>query len=185
MADFFDSLKKAWIKAIEVVGDTATNLADSAKTKVDEMNLSTSRKDLLYQLGEIAYQLWLEGQPFPQELEEMFATLKEFDDQLSTIAAQRNAAKEEKIQKATQAAMEEEELAAKTKEILHEASEKEENLDQELPAEAKESQSIEEPQKETDESLAKVDVQTTENEQPSPEPSGPEQGSAPQENPSN
>lgn len=119
MADFFESLKKTWIKAIEVVGDTATNLADSAKNKVDEMNLVSNRKDLLFHCGERAYELWLDGKELPTELAELFESIKEFDDKLADITAQRNAAKEEKMNQAQQADMREQDIVQQTKDVLH------------------------------------------------------------------
>ncbi|NLB91745.1 MAG: hypothetical protein GX786_11080 [Clostridiales bacterium] len=126
MADIFDTLKKTWIKTIEVVGDTANTLADSAKNKVNEMNLSTSRKELVAHCGNLAYELWLQGEAFPEALISEFETLKDFDDQLESLRLRKeeNAAKHDVDQ-----APSEEELVAQTKEVLKDLENKEESED--------------------------------------------------------
>lgn len=145
MSDFFESLKKTWVRAIEVVGDTATNLADSAKTKVNEINLSSSRKEIISQCGELAYQLWLDGEALPAKLVEQFEQLKNFDEQLAEIHAQRQAEEDKKAQaqkereeRHSSKEEEQEELKRQTKEVLdgvqaNQEPSTDENLDTPVP----------------------------------------------------
>ena len=114
MADVFDTLKKTWMKTIEVVGDTATNLADSAKNKVNEMNLATDRKELLFHCGELVYDLWLKGEEVPQAIVESLEKLKTFDEALAEIETRKKASEKADIPDERAS----EDLVAKTKEVL-------------------------------------------------------------------
>ena len=58
MADLKNQIKRMWIKSMETVGNTASNIASNTKYKVDEMNLQNKRRDLFSNIGPQAYILW-------------------------------------------------------------------------------------------------------------------------------
>ena len=59
MADFRSSIKGIWMKGMEAVGNAASSIASSIKSKVDEMNLVNRRTEILKDFGNRAYALWL------------------------------------------------------------------------------------------------------------------------------
>ena len=69
MADFGSNMKKIWLKGMEAIGNTASNIASNTRSKVDEMNLVTRRSEILKEFGNQAYSLWQKGERFPEELE--------------------------------------------------------------------------------------------------------------------
>jgi hypothetical protein len=95
MSNVMKSLKKTWLKGMEVIGNAASNIADNAKYKVTEMNLETRRREILADFGSIAYEMWLRGESFPPALEAQLKQLNALDEQLTAIRAQRIAAARE------------------------------------------------------------------------------------------
>jgi hypothetical protein len=95
MSNVMKSLKKTWLKGMEVIGNTASNIADNAKYKVTEMNLETRRREILADFGSIAYEMWQRGENFPPALEAQLKQLNALDEQLTAIRAQRIAAARE------------------------------------------------------------------------------------------
>jgi hypothetical protein len=101
MADIFEGFKKTWLKGMEAIGNTATNIANNTKQKVDEMNLDNRRREILSDFGLIAYELWQNGMELPKELNDLMVELSQVDEELNTLRAQRiskNAAAEEAAQ---------------------------------------------------------------------------------------
>lgn len=47
MADFSDKMKKAWLKSMEAIGNTAGNIASNTRYKVNEMTLLNRRREIL------------------------------------------------------------------------------------------------------------------------------------------
>ena len=68
MADFSDKMKKAWLKSMEAIGNTAGNIASNTRYKVNEMTLLNRRREILSDFGARAYDLWQKGETFPEEL---------------------------------------------------------------------------------------------------------------------
>ncbi len=95
MGNVMKSLKKTWLKGMEAIGNTASNIADNAKYKVTEMNLETRRREILADFGSIAYEMWQRGETFPPALEAQLKQLNALDEQLTVIRAQRIAAARE------------------------------------------------------------------------------------------
>ena len=69
MADIVKGLKSVWMRGMEAIGDTASNIANNTKYKVQEMNLINRRHEILSDFGTHAYALWQSGMKFPKELE--------------------------------------------------------------------------------------------------------------------
>jgi len=95
MGKMVKSLKKTWLKGMEVIGNTAFSIAENAKYKVNEMNLETRRREILADFGSIAYEMWQRGESFPPVLEAQLKQLNALDEQLTAIRAQRFAAAKE------------------------------------------------------------------------------------------
>lgn len=95
MADMLKALKKTWLKGMEAVGNAASNIADNAKYKVNEMNLVTRRREILADFGSVAYEMWQKGETFPPPLNAQLEQLNSLDEQLTAIRAQRFAAARE------------------------------------------------------------------------------------------
>ncbi|MBQ9211987.1 MAG: hypothetical protein IJ153_09850 [Clostridia bacterium] len=89
MADIGSSIKGIWLKGMEAIGNTASNIATNTKSKVDEMNLVNRRAEILKDFGNQAYALWLKGEHFPEELANQLQELQKLDDQLNDLRAER------------------------------------------------------------------------------------------------
>ncbi len=89
MADMFDSLKKTWLKGMEAVSNTASNIASNTKQKVSEINLDNRRREILSDFGLIAYELWQKGMELPKELNDLMVELGQVDEELNTLRAQK------------------------------------------------------------------------------------------------
>ncbi len=95
MADLGTTAKKLLEQSMQVVNKAATNIAVSAKLKVDEMNLTTRRKELRNELGNKIYELWNSGEQVPASLEEMLLEMKELDEKLQILRESKAAAAQE------------------------------------------------------------------------------------------
>ena len=95
MADLGTTAKKFLEQSMQVVNKAATNIAVSAKLKVDEMNLTTRRKELRNELGNKIYELWNSGEQFPASLEEMLLEMKELDEKLQILRESKAASAQE------------------------------------------------------------------------------------------
>ena len=95
MGNIVKGLKKTWLRGMEVIGNTASSIAENAKYKVNEMNLETRRREILADFGSIAYEMWQRGESFPPVLEAQLKQLNALDEQLTAIRAQRFAAARE------------------------------------------------------------------------------------------
>lgn len=94
MADFKNQVKKMWIRGMEKVGNTASNIASNTKYKVDEMNLQNRRRDLFSSIGPQAYILWQKGEQFPDVISRMLEEIQKLDEQLNDMRAERYTGKE-------------------------------------------------------------------------------------------
>ena len=95
MADLGTTAKKFLEQSMQVVNKAATNIAVSAKLKVDEMNLTTRRKELRNELGNKIYELWNSGEQVPASLEEMLLEMKELDEKLQLLRESKAASAQE------------------------------------------------------------------------------------------
>ena len=84
-------LKKAMLRTVEVLGTSASNLADNAKQKVLEINLETRRREILNDFCLRAYDLWQQGATLPEPLDSMLRELSDLEEKLSVLRAQKYA----------------------------------------------------------------------------------------------
>lgn len=89
MADIRNSLKGLFVKGMEAIGNTASNIASNTKFKVDEMNLVNRRREILSSFGQKSYEMWQKGEHFPTVLEEQLMELSQLDEQLNMLRAER------------------------------------------------------------------------------------------------
>lgn len=89
MADFSDKMKKAWLKSMEAIGNTAGNIASNTRYKVNEMTLLNRRREILSDFGARAYDLWQKGEVFPEELAQQLQELSQVDIQLNALRMER------------------------------------------------------------------------------------------------
>ena len=89
MADISSTVKKTWMRGMEVVGDAFDRLAANTRLRVAEMNLSNQRKEILDGFGMRAYQMWKEGATLPPELEELLQKVSQLEKQLAEVRAER------------------------------------------------------------------------------------------------
>ena len=95
MADLGTTMKNAWVRSMEAIGNAANQLASNTKFKVNEMNLINHRKEILDGFGEKAYALWKGGQALPAELDALLKEVSEIDAQLALIRAEHSAKADE------------------------------------------------------------------------------------------
>ena len=84
-----DKAKQLWIKSMKSIGDTATNIANNTKFKVDEMTLQNRRRELMGDLSHAVYTLWMKGTEFPPELTKMLEELQQLDDRLNDMRTEK------------------------------------------------------------------------------------------------
>ena len=92
MADFGNSAKSMFMKAMEGISSAASSLASNTRFKIDEMNLTNQRRELLEGFGAKAYELFKNGAAFPPELAEILQQVTALDQQLDGIRAERQIA---------------------------------------------------------------------------------------------
>ena len=85
MAEFGKGLKGILIKGMEVVGNTANNIANNTKYKLDEMTIINRRREILSDFGAKAYEIWQKGVTFPDVLEDDLQELCELDIRLNEL----------------------------------------------------------------------------------------------------
>ena len=93
MAEIRNQLKKIWIRSMETVGNTASSIASNTKFKVDEMNLQNQRREIIANIGSLAYVLWQKGEAFPEEIRKQLQEIQTIDERLNDMRAERYAGK--------------------------------------------------------------------------------------------
>ena len=83
MAEIRKSLKGIWLKSMEAISNTASNIASNTKYKVDEMNIVNRRREILSDFGAQSYELWQKGEKFPEQLDAQLKELSELDEALN------------------------------------------------------------------------------------------------------
>lgn len=86
-----DRAKVLWIKGMKAVGNTAANIANNTRYKVDEVTIQNRRREVLNDLAHKTYALWLKGETFPEPMTKMLAELKQLDEQLNDMRAEKYA----------------------------------------------------------------------------------------------
>ncbi len=89
MAEIKKSLKGIWLKSMEAISNTASNIASNTKYKVDEMNIVNRRREILSDFGAQAYELWQKGEKFPAPLQALLEELSELDEAMNAIRTER------------------------------------------------------------------------------------------------
>ncbi|MDO4838442.1 MAG: hypothetical protein Q4B32_08610 [Clostridia bacterium] len=89
MADIGKNLKTAWMKSMEAIGNTASNIASNTKYKVQEMNLINRRREILSDFGAQAYEMWQKGEQFPEKLSKQLEELSHVDEELNAMRTER------------------------------------------------------------------------------------------------
>ena len=90
--DIRDRAKALWLKGMKAVGNTAASIANNTRYKVDEVTIQNRRREVLGDLANKAYALWLKGESFPQPMIRMLEEMKKLDEQLNDMRAERYAA---------------------------------------------------------------------------------------------
>jgi hypothetical protein len=84
-------VKITLLKGMEVIGTSASNLASTAKLRVNEINLETRRREILTDFSLQAFELWQKGVQLPDSLSEMLTELSDIEYRLSVLHAQKYA----------------------------------------------------------------------------------------------
>ncbi len=90
--DIREKAKALWLRGMKAVGNTAANIANNTRYKVDEVTLQNRRRETLGDLADKTYALWLKGERFPEPMEKMLDELKRLDEQLNDMRAEKYAA---------------------------------------------------------------------------------------------
>lgn len=86
-----EKAKMLWIRSMKTIGNTAANIANNTKFKVDEMTLQNRRRELTVDLSDTVYALWMKGTKFPPELTKLLEELQQLDDRLNDMRAEKYA----------------------------------------------------------------------------------------------
>ena len=88
-----DKAKEIWLKGMKAVGNTAASIANNTRYKVDEVTIQNRRREVLNDLAHKVYALWLkgEGDMFPEPVTRMLEELKQLDEQLNDMRAEKYA----------------------------------------------------------------------------------------------
>ena len=74
---------------MKAIGNTAASIANNTRYKVDEVTIQNRRREVLGDLANKAYALWLKGETFPEPMTRMLQELKQLDEQLNDIRAEK------------------------------------------------------------------------------------------------
>ena len=89
--DMRDRVKSLWIRGMKAVGNTAASIANNTRYKVDEVTIQNRRREVLGDLAQKTYALWLKGESFPEAMNRMLEELKKLDEQLNDMRAEKYA----------------------------------------------------------------------------------------------
>lgn len=95
-----DRVKSLWIKGMKAVGNTAASIANNTRYKVDEVTIQNRRREVLNDLANKTYALWLKGEVFPDSMTKMLDELKHLDEQMNDMRAQKYALSNQTVQTA-------------------------------------------------------------------------------------
>ncbi|MCR5567359.1 MAG: hypothetical protein K6F61_10945 [Clostridiales bacterium] len=97
-----DRAKSLWIKGMKAVGNTAANIANNTRYKVDEVTIQNRRREVLNDLAHKTYALWLKGETFPEAMTKMLSELKQLDEQLNDMRAEKYASSNRMVRPVTE-----------------------------------------------------------------------------------
>ncbi len=86
-----EKAKTLWLRGMKAIGNTAANIANNTRYKVDEVTIQNRSREVKNDLANKAYALWLKGESFPESMEKMLNELKRLDEQLNDIRAEKYA----------------------------------------------------------------------------------------------
>ena len=92
---FTNRIKLTVLKGMEAIGTSASNMASNAKFKVQEINLEARKREILTEFSMAAFELWQNGETLPAPLDTMLKELRDVDERLSIVRAQKVAHVEE------------------------------------------------------------------------------------------
>ena len=105
-------VKTAFLKGLEALGKTASNLTDAAQHKLSEMNLENRRREVLASIPKCVMQMWKDGVELPEPLSDLLNELADVEQQLSAMRPQPKASPAEETPSAEEVAEEETEVEA-------------------------------------------------------------------------
>lgn len=91
MARFGTRLRLAWLRGVEALGTSASNMASNAQFKVMEVNMESRRREIMTEFNLKAFELWQKGVELPPALDALFVELTDLDGKLNDLRAQRYA----------------------------------------------------------------------------------------------
>lgn len=106
MANLSSNVKTAFLKGLQALGKTASNLTDAAQQKLSEMNLDTRRREVLAEIPKCVMQLWKNGVEMPEPLNALLQELTELEEKLAALRPQPEPKPEEPVQEEEPAAEE-------------------------------------------------------------------------------
>jgi len=95
--DVRDRIKSLWIKGMKAVGNTAASIANNTRYKVDEVTIQNRRREVLNDLAYKTYALWLKGEVFPEPMDKLLNEMKQLDEQLNDIRAEKYAISQKSV----------------------------------------------------------------------------------------
>lgn len=93
MPNITEKIKTTWFKCVETLGQSAANMAESAKQKLGEINMEARRKEVEAELPVKLMQMWKDGADLPEELNELLTELNTLEEDLAAARAARLAKK--------------------------------------------------------------------------------------------
>ena len=93
MPNITEKIKTTWFKCVETLGQSAVNMAESAKQKLGEINMEARRKEEEAELPAKLMQMWKDGTELPEELNVLLAELNTLEEDLAAARAARLAKK--------------------------------------------------------------------------------------------
>ncbi len=89
--DIRDRVKSIWLKGMKAIGNTAASIANNTRYKVDEVTIQNRRREVLNDLAYKTYALWLKGEVFPEQMDKLLNELKQLDERLNDMRAEKYA----------------------------------------------------------------------------------------------
>lgn len=89
--DMRERAKALWIRGMKAIGNTAASIANNTRYKVDEVTIQNRRREVMNDLAVKAYALWLKGEKLPEQMVRMLEELRQLDEQLNDIRAEKYA----------------------------------------------------------------------------------------------
>ena len=111
-----NNVKTAFLKGLEALGKTASNLSEAAQQKLSEMNLDTRRREVLAEIPKCVMQLWKEGVEMPEPLTALLNELTELEEKLAAMRPQPEQPAKDETQPEAEASAEEEPAEEETAE---------------------------------------------------------------------